>query len=133
MLRVEARAALGGLTLDAALAVPEGCCLALAGPSGAGKTSVLRIAAGLLDPRAGRGLYNSYNANNPLFRYPLDHVFHSKHFKLVRIQRLPDIGSDHFPILIELQYEPEAVAQQEESEIKRGDEELAEGKLRAAS
>ncbi|HYO75772.1 MAG TPA: endonuclease/exonuclease/phosphatase family protein, partial [Thermoanaerobaculia bacterium] len=60
--------------------------------------------SGLLDPRAGRGFYNSFNANNPLFRYPLDHVFHSTHFKLVRIERCPSIGSDHFPILIELQY-----------------------------
>ncbi|HYC91600.1 MAG TPA: endonuclease/exonuclease/phosphatase family protein [Thermoanaerobaculia bacterium] len=85
--------------------------------------------SGLLDPRAGRGFYNSFNAQHPLFRYPLDHVFHSKHFKLVRIERLPDVGSDHFPILIELQYEEEAELQQEESETKPGDEELAEKKL----
>jgi molybdate transport system ATP-binding protein len=36
------------------LAVEPGECLALAGPSGAGKTSVLRIVAGLLKPAAGR-------------------------------------------------------------------------------
>ncbi|HEX6083651.1 MAG TPA: endonuclease/exonuclease/phosphatase family protein [Thermoanaerobaculia bacterium] len=87
--------------------------------------------SGLLDPRAGRGFYNSFNAQHPLFRYPLDHVFHSKHFKLVRIERLPDVGSDHFPILIELQYEEEAVVQQEESETKPGDEKLAAEKLEA--
>jgi endonuclease/exonuclease/phosphatase (EEP) superfamily protein YafD len=85
--------------------------------------------SGLLDPRAGRGFYNSYNANNPLFRYPLDHVFHSKHFTLVRLQRLPSIGSDHFPILIELQYDEEAARTQEESHEKPGDEEFAEEKL----
>ena len=85
--------------------------------------------SGLLDPRVGRGFYNSFSARNPLFRYPLDHVFHSKHFKLVRIQRLPDIGSDHFPILIELQYEPEAARQQDESETRDGDEQLASEKL----
>lgn len=88
--------------------------------------------SGLLDPRAGRGLYNSFNARHPLFRYPLDHVFHSKHFKLVRIERLPDVGSDHFPILIELQYDREAAVVQEESETKPGDEELAEEKLEKA-
>jgi endonuclease/exonuclease/phosphatase (EEP) superfamily protein YafD len=87
--------------------------------------------SGLLDPRAGRGFYNSFNAHHPLFRYPLDHVFHSRHFKLVRIERLPYVGSDHFPILIELQYEEEAAAQQEESETKPGDQELAEEKLEA--
>lgn len=68
--------------------------------------------SGLLDPRVGRGLYNSYNANNPLFRYPLDHVFHSSHFRLVELRRLPSIGSDHFPLLVELSFEPGARASQ---------------------
>ncbi len=54
MLRVEARTALGGLRLDVEVEVAKGECLALAGPSGAGKTSVLRVAAGLLRPRHGR-------------------------------------------------------------------------------
>jgi endonuclease/exonuclease/phosphatase (EEP) superfamily protein YafD len=85
--------------------------------------------SGLLDPRVGRGFYNSFNANNPLFRYPLDHVFHSKHFELVRLERLPHIGSDHFPILIELQYDPEAEREQEETEKKPGDDRLADEKL----
>ena len=53
MLRVEARARLGALTLEVALACPAGECLALAGPSGAGKTSVLRVVAGLLAPERG--------------------------------------------------------------------------------
>ena len=53
MLRVEARHALGDLPLDVELRVEPGECLALAGPSGAGKTSVLRVAAGLLRPERG--------------------------------------------------------------------------------
>ncbi len=53
MLRVEARHRLGALALDVALEVAPGECLALAGPSGAGKTSVLRIAAGLVRPERG--------------------------------------------------------------------------------
>ena len=60
----------------------------------------LRV-SGLLDPRLGRGLYNSYNAKNPIVRWPLDHVFHSKHFSLRKIKRLKSNGSDHFPLLIE--------------------------------
>lgn len=86
--------------------------------------------SGLLDPRVGRGFYNSFNANNPLFRYPLDHVFHSVHFKLADLRRLPHIGSDHFPILVELQYEREdAPREQEPSRRKPGDEAKAEDKL----
>jgi molybdate transport system ATP-binding protein len=54
VLALEARHALRGFALDVALEVGPGRCLALTGPSGAGKTTVLRIAAGLLQPNAGR-------------------------------------------------------------------------------
>ena len=54
MLRVEAATRLGAFDLDVALEVPAGECLALAGPSGAGKTTVLRVAAGLVRPERGR-------------------------------------------------------------------------------
>jgi molybdate transport system ATP-binding protein len=54
VLRVEAGTRLGSLELNVALEVAAGECLALAGPSGAGKTSVLRVAAGLLRPERGR-------------------------------------------------------------------------------
>lgn len=54
MLELEARTAVGALSLDVALRVAPGETLALAGPSGAGKTTVLRIAAGLTRPDHGR-------------------------------------------------------------------------------
>ena len=54
MLRVQARTTLRDLRLDVDLAIERGECLGLAGPSGAGKTSVLRVAAGLLRPAHGR-------------------------------------------------------------------------------
>ena len=53
MLRVEIRTRLGPLEIDVAVEVAAGECVALAGPSGAGKTSVLRAAAGLLRPEWG--------------------------------------------------------------------------------
>jgi molybdate transport system ATP-binding protein len=54
VLRVEARGRRGAVDLDVALEVERASCLALAGPSGAGKTSVLRVVAGLLRPDQGR-------------------------------------------------------------------------------
>lgn len=68
--------------------------------------------SGLLDPRIGRGFYSTFHAKYPIFRWPLDHVFQSSHFKLANMELLPDIGSDHFPIMIKLSYEPEEKAEQ---------------------
>jgi endonuclease/exonuclease/phosphatase (EEP) superfamily protein YafD len=85
--------------------------------------------ASLLDPRRGRGFYNSYNANNPFLRYPLDHVFHSHHFRLVALERLPNIGSDHFPMLVELSYEPDAPLEQPEPQPDADDLEEADEKI----
>ena len=53
MLRAETRTRLGALDLDLTVEVAPGECLAVAGPSGAGKTSLLRVAAGLLRPQYG--------------------------------------------------------------------------------
>ena len=53
-LTLGARTPLRGFELDLQLRVAAGGRLALAGPSGAGKTTALRIAAGLLRPRHGR-------------------------------------------------------------------------------
>ena len=52
MLRVELATARAGL--DVALEVADGECLALAGPSGVGKTTVLQTVAGLFTPERGR-------------------------------------------------------------------------------
>lgn len=69
--------------------------------------------SGLLDPRRGRGFYNSFNAHYPFMRFPLDHAFTSRHFKLKKIRRLSNFGSDHFPIYLSLQYEQEAASEQQ--------------------
>lgn len=56
----------------------------------------------LHDVRVGRGFYNSYNAKNIFMRWPLDHIFLTKEFQLIKLERLPSIGSDHFPIYAEI-------------------------------
>ncbi len=70
-------------------------------------TRLFQRISGMSDPRVGRGFFNTYNAFIPVFRFPLDHVFHTSHFRLVDIKRLESVGSDHFPMYIELSYEPE--------------------------
>ena len=86
--------------------------------------------SGLLDPRMGRGLYPTFHAGIPLLRLPLDHVFHSNCFTLIGLRRLPHVGSDHFPVLIDLHYDPDA--EQPETEEEPGDEQDAQEKLERA-
>lgn len=69
-------------------------------------TKIFKKKSGLLDPRIGRGFYNTYNAQVPFFRYPVDHIFISDCFKLRNLKRLDKFGSDHFPIVVDVNYEP---------------------------
>lgn len=70
--------------------------------------------SGLLDPRIGRGFYNTFHAQIPVLRFPLDHCFHSNHFRLIDFKLLDYFGSDHFPVNIILNLESDAVITQEE-------------------
>ena len=89
-------------------------------------TSLFQRISGLLDPRVGRGFYATFNANWPLLRWPLDHLFASRDWTLGEFRRLGPIGSDHFPILVELHHHPQAAAGQEKQHEKPGDAEKAE-------
>lgn len=53
MLRVDARIARPGLELDVRLEIEPGEIVVVAGPSGTGKTTIVRAIAGLLRPRSG--------------------------------------------------------------------------------
>lgn len=57
---------------------------------------------GLKNVRIGRGLYNSFDAQSKLMRWPLDHFFVTKEFKVAKLKRYGKIGSDHFPVYAEL-------------------------------
>jgi len=74
--------------------------------------------SGLLDPRIGRGFFNTFHAKLPGLRFPLDHFFHSDHFRLLELRRLPRFGSDHFPVCVGLAWEPQAAREQEEPEAE---------------
>lgn len=69
-------------------------------------TRLFRKISRMLDPRVGRGTFSSYHAKYLFMRWPLDHLFHSRHFCLNEIHRLAAFGSDHFPLLIDLQLDP---------------------------
>ena len=84
-----------------------------------------------VDPRVGRGFYNTYNCNVPVFRYPLDHVFHTEEFSLVEMSRQKDIGSDHFPMLIKLQLHKQDVSDSpapEGNDMEEKDKKIEKGK-----
>lgn len=89
-------------------------------------TKLFQRISGLLDPRVGRGFFNTYNVFVPFFRYPLDHVFYDRRFKLVKLERLPKFGSDHFPIVIELVYKPDEKADQHPKKADQKDKQEAE-------
>lgn len=83
-------------------------------------TKLFKKISHMLDPRVGRGFYNTYNALIPFFRYPLDHVFYDTEFRLLSLRRLNKFGSDHFPIAISLNYEP---LNEDEQEAPKADQE----------
>lgn len=62
-------------------------------------TELFRKTSELLDPRRGRGFYSTFSAHHWFIRYPLDYIFCSKHFSLIKMQRMPKTGSDHFATL----------------------------------
>ncbi len=65
-------------------------------------TRLFKRVSGLKDPRIGRQMLNTYHAEYPLLRYPLDHVFVSKGFHLESLDRSKIPGSDHFAVIADL-------------------------------
>lgn len=97
-------------------------------------TNLFLKVSSLLDPRIGRGFYSTFHANHRLFRWPLDHVFCSSHFYLNSLRRLPTIGSDHFPILLEVSLMPNEITanQENEKDADAKDQALSDEKITAA-
>ncbi len=82
MLQLAIQKQLGELSLDLQLALPTGQIVLLTGPSGHGKTSLLRLIAGLLVPAAGRIGYGTEvwfdserGINKPVYERSLGLVF----------------------------------------------------------
>jgi endonuclease/exonuclease/phosphatase (EEP) superfamily protein YafD len=93
-------------------------------------TALFLKTSGLLDPRRGRGMYNTFHAGIPLLRWPLDHYFVSSQFRLVAMRIERNVGSDHFPISLSVvlrsddNSEEMALDAEEKQEVR---EKIAEG------
>ncbi|WP_346796519.1 endonuclease/exonuclease/phosphatase family protein [Halomonas sp. Bachu 37] len=81
----------------------------------------------LKDPRRGRRLLNTFDANRPLLRYPIDHMFVSDGLHLADLGRLRIPGSDHFAITATLSVaEKDSVKPKASEEKKEKARELVE-------
>ncbi len=64
----------------------------------------LMASADLVNSQVGFGLQPSFSTrSNILLRVPIDHLVHSPHFEVTDRRLGPDLGSDHFPLLVDLQ------------------------------
>ncbi len=59
----------------------------------------------LRDSQVGFGVQPTFAASsNPLFRVPIDHLLHNENLRVRTRQLGPAMGSDHFPILVDLEF-----------------------------
>jgi endonuclease/exonuclease/phosphatase (EEP) superfamily protein YafD len=60
---------------------------------------------GLRDTRLGRGLQSSWPVPLPLLRVPIDHCLVSSDLAVLSRRLGPDVGSDHFPVMVDLAFQ----------------------------
>jgi endonuclease/exonuclease/phosphatase (EEP) superfamily protein YafD len=63
------------------------------------------LRSGLQDSRLGFGLQPSWPTHNPFLRVPIDHVFVSPGVNILDRRLGPNIGSDHFPVIVDFYLE----------------------------
>jgi len=57
-----------------------------------------------LDPRVGRKIMPSFDAQHPVMRFPIDQLYVTDGVDLLDFGRLEAFGSDHFPLFAELAF-----------------------------
>ncbi|MGS2726256.1 endonuclease/exonuclease/phosphatase family protein [Psychroserpens sp. BH13MA-6] len=83
----------------------------------------------LLDPRIGRGIYSTYNAQKFLLRWPLDHIFCSKEFRFKDFKTYDETSSDHFPLYAKFSFEPDKASEQEPESPSESDKKQLQEQL----
>ncbi|PVA12011.1 endonuclease [Pelagivirga sediminicola] len=63
-----------------------------------------------LDPRIGRGLFASFDAEKIYMRFPIDQLYVTEDAAIVSIERLAYIGSDHFPMAATIRFDADLAA-----------------------
>jgi endonuclease/exonuclease/phosphatase (EEP) superfamily protein YafD len=99
-------------------------------------TALFQNVGGLLNTRIGRGFYNTFDATSSLMRWSLDHVFVTEEFRVADFRLGSEIDSDHFPLYIELNLEPDKADEQKpepatEEEIKNAREQIEKQEKKA--
>ena len=87
---------------------------------------------GLLDPRIGRGFYPTFRSDSVVVTWPLDQVLFQDTFGVLEFAVLPDIGSDHLPVMARLCHAPGTALLQAAPEPHPDDLEEAERSIEAA-
>ncbi len=70
-------------------------------------TQLFQEVSGMRDPRVGRGIFPTYKTHAPLLSWPIDHIFASRAFSVIGFEKLPNVGSDHFPVLASFCHRPQ--------------------------
>ncbi|PSG88281.1 endonuclease/exonuclease/phosphatase family protein [Aurantibacter aestuarii] len=84
-----------------------------------GTMKLFKAYSELLDPRIGRGFYNTFSTKSKLLRWPLDHIFVSEEFRLIEYKNCTSIKSDHFPLYSKLVFSPENAHEQKPKQASK--------------
>ena len=61
---------------------------------------------GFLDPRVGRGMIPSFDANSYWMRAPIDQFYATEDVVVRSFGLGPNVGSDHFPVVVRVSFDP---------------------------
>lgn len=73
----------------------------------ADSAQLFKTAGEYVDVRAGRGLYASFHARHWWFRCPIDQLYLTEGVALTNFEIGPYVGSDHFPVIARVNFDPD--------------------------